>query len=64
MPAIFFDEEHIAAWLDPSLSNTESVVRLLDQLQPSPNGVLKLRRVSTLVNSPLNDVAELLHEAG
>ncbi len=63
MPAILFEEEHIAFWLDPSLNNDASIHCLHNQLQPSPLGALSLRRVSTLVNSPSNDRAELLSEA-
>ncbi len=60
MPAIMFNEQEIAAWLDPSLNNANSLERLLDQLRPIPTGLLQLRRVATQVNSPANDVAALL----
>ena len=56
-------EEQILAWLDPALNSTESVDRLLSQLRPSEPGLLGLRRVSTLVNSPSNDAAALIRNA-
>jgi putative SOS response-associated peptidase YedK len=64
MPAILQKEQQIAAWLDPALNNAESIDRLLGQLRPSPLGQLKLRRVSTLVNSTANDQADLLNSVG
>ncbi len=60
MPAIFFNEEQIESWLNPDWNNKESIDRLLEQLQPSPLGNLQMRRVSTQVNRPLQDVRELL----
>jgi len=61
MPAILPCESKIADWLSPSLNDVDEVERLLAQLQPSPVGVLQLRQVSTMVNSPASDAIELLH---
>ncbi len=63
MPAIMFSEQEIAAWLDPSLNNPNSIERLLDQLRPIRSGQLRMRRVSSLVNSPANDLESLLDPA-
>ncbi len=60
MPAIMLNQAQIQAWLDPLKNNCDTVDELLEQLQPGPLGVLKMRRVSTLVNSPANEVASLL----
>jgi len=60
MPAILFNERQISAWLNPALNKVDSIDCLLGQLVASPTGLLQLRRVSTLVNSPVNDGAELL----
>jgi putative SOS response-associated peptidase YedK len=55
MPAMMRNETDILKWLDPSLSNANSIEHLLEQLQPSATGVLHLRKVSSIVNSPVND---------
>ncbi len=62
MPALMLDEAQILNWLAPSLGNTESVDRLLEQLRPSETGLLQLRKVSTLVNSPANDTDKNIEE--
>ena len=59
MPAIKTSEAEIAAWLNPSLDNTDCIPGLLEQLQSSV-GVLQFRRVSTLVNRVTNDGPEIL----
>lgn len=55
MPAMMLDEAHIAKWLEPSHNNTNSIDYLLEQLQPIATGLLQLRKVSSIVNSPVND---------
>ena len=62
MPALMLDEAQILNWLAPSLGNTESVDCLLEQLRPSETGLLQLRKVSTLVNSPANDTDKNIEE--
>jgi len=61
MPALMLNEAQIAAWLDPSLNKPDNIDCLLEQLQPCSTGVLQLRRVSTRVNSPANEEAEVLN---
>ena len=61
MPALMLTESQIARWLDPSLNKPDNIDRLLEQLQPASTGVLQLRRVSTRVNSPANEEAEVLN---
>ncbi len=61
MPALMFNEAQISAWLDPSLNKPDNIDRLLEQLQPCSTGVLQLRRVSTRVNSPANEDANVLN---
>ena len=60
MPAVLLNQAQIADWLDTTHNSSAGIDRLLEQLQPCPLGVLQLRRVSTLVNSPANDSALLL----
>lgn len=55
MPAMMLDEAHIAKWLEPSHNNTNSIEYLLEQLQRIATGLLQLRKVSSIVNSPVND---------
>lgn len=61
MPAIFFDAEYIGHWLAPELNHTRFSTQLLDQLQPSDQGSLITRRVTTAVNTPKNDSESLLY---
>ncbi len=42
------------------LNKADNIDRLLEQLRPCSTGVLQLRRVSTRVNSPANEDAEVL----
>ncbi len=60
MPALMLNKSQIAAWLDPSLNKPDNIDRMLEQLQPCSTGILQLRRVSTRVNSPANEEAEVL----
>ena len=61
MPALIVNFSQISAWLDPSLNGTANIDRLLSQLQPSPPGVVQVRRVSTMVNRAANDGDKLLN---
>ncbi len=63
MPALMLNQAQIEAWLDPTLNSSACVDLLLEQLHPSLLGVLQLRRVSKMVNSPANDAAPLLDPA-
>ena len=60
MPVILSNESQIVNWLAPSLNDADKTETLLDQLQPCPMGVLQLRQVASMVNSPVNDAMELL----
>ena len=52
---MMLDEAHIAKWLEPSHNTTNSIDYLIEQLQPIATGLLQLRKVSSIVNSPVND---------
>lgn len=56
MPVILEGEKR-DAWLDPDIEDSDLLTTLLD---PLPEGCLHLTPVSTLVNSPRNDVAQCL----
>ena len=60
MPAIFFDAEQISHWLAPELNQKQHSNQLLEQLKPSADGSLIIRRVSTAVNTPKNDSESLI----
>ena len=60
MPAIFFDAEQISRWLAPELNQKQHSNQLLEQLKPSADGSLIIRRVSTAVNTPKNDSESLI----
>jgi putative SOS response-associated peptidase YedK len=56
MPAII-PKDRESVWLDNSVADEKS---LLSLLKPSISEALEIREVSTLVNSPLNDVPECM----
>jgi putative SOS response-associated peptidase YedK len=56
MPVILPQEWH-DAWLDPKLEDTDYIKSLL---QPYPAEEMKMYEVSTIVNSPKNDVADCI----
>lgn len=56
MPVIIQHHEH-TQWLDPSIRDTQA---LLSLLKPYPPEKMKVHRVSTLVNSPLNNSADCI----
>ena len=60
MPVILAENDH-AAWLDPTNDKAEG---LQDLLKPCPAEGMDAYPVSTRVNSPKNDDAELLVPAG
>ena len=60
MPAIFFDAGQISRWLAPELNQKQVSNQLLEQLRPSVDGSLRIRRVSTAVNTPKNDSESLI----
>ena len=55
MPAILLDEFH-DAWLDPRTDRTV----VTEMLKPFPSLMMKRHPVSSRVNSPDNDTADLL----
>lgn len=57
MPVITQDNEIIDYWLDPKNENTEALKSLLI---PYPAERMKAIRVSSIVNSPKNDVSECM----
>jgi putative SOS response-associated peptidase YedK len=58
MPVVL-ERDAWAPWLDPSLGDKEA---LRDLLRRSTGAGLAMRRVSRRVNSPANDVPEVLEE--
>ena len=62
MPAMMLNETDILKWLEPSLNSASSIEHLLEQLQPSATGLLQLRRVSSIVNRPVNDSPDNIKE--
>lgn len=56
MPVIL-EEKDEARWLDPELTNPSEILPLL---KPYPTDLMEYFRVSTIVNSPKNDVPECL----
>jgi putative SOS response-associated peptidase YedK len=54
---VFLNEDSLKVWLDPSLRDVEKLSALLDN---SSVANVELTEVSTLVNSPRNDLAECL----
>lgn len=59
MPVILQPEAY-TQWLDPQNKNPEE---LLPLLEPYPEAAMKAYPVSTLVNSPTNDVRECIEES-
>ncbi|MBD2041979.1 SOS response-associated peptidase [Microcoleus sp. FACHB-672] len=59
MPVILQPEAY-TQWLDPQNKNPEELLRLLG---PYPEAAMKTYPVSTLVNSPTNDVHECIEES-
>ncbi len=56
MPVILHEKDE-AAWLDPEIKDP---VKLLPLLKPYPSEEMELYEVSTVVNSPKNDVPECI----
>ena len=58
MPVILHEKDE-GAWLDPELKDPE---KLLPLLKPYPSEEMVLYEVSTVVNSPKNDVPECINQ--
>ena len=56
MPVILHEKDE-GIWLDPQLSDTERLSKLL---KPYPFDHMQTYKVSTLVNSPKNDTPECI----
>ena len=56
MPVILHEKDE-GIWLDPQLSDTERLSKLL---KPYPSDHMQAYKVSTLVNSPKNDKPECI----
>lgn len=54
MPVILHQKDEVV-WLDPELKDPEKLKPLL---KPYPSDEMEMYRVSTIVNSPKNDVPE------
>ena len=52
MPVILHEKDE-STWLDPQLSDTDNLSKLL---KPYPSGEMEVYKVSTIVNSPKNDI--------
>jgi putative SOS response-associated peptidase YedK len=61
MPVILDSQYAIQRWLDRELTHPDEITAML---RPSPPGTFELRPVSTRVNVPRHDGAELIAEQG
>ena len=60
MPVILHEKDE-GVWLDPQLGDTDKLSTLL---KPYPSGEMEAYKVSTIVNSPKNEIPKCIEPVG